>query len=55
MLLVLASQQLSVSFGPGSTLVLGAGLLAGSLTYTALILNILLNMAGDSVQKREDL
>src|SRR5713101_1571413 len=55
MLLVLASQQLSVSLGPGSTLVLGAGLLAGSLTYTALILNILLNKAGDSVQKREDL
>ncbi len=53
MLLVLGSQQLAAS--PGSMLILGAGLLAGSLTYTAFILNFLLNRAGDSVRKREDL
>lgn len=55
MLLVLVSQPLAGLLGQGSTLLLGAGLLGGSLAYTAVILNALLNKAGDSVQRREDL
>ncbi len=54
MLLVLVPQQFGDLFG-SRTLLLGAGLLASSLIYTGLILNTLLNKAGDSVLRREDL
>ncbi len=55
MLIVLSSQALAVFFGPGSLPTLATVLLAISITYTAGILNILLNKAGDAVSKREDL
>ncbi len=55
MLLVLGAQQLATSSGFRSTLIVGVGLLAGSLAYTGFILNFLLNKAGDSIQKRENL
>jgi hypothetical protein len=55
MLLVLVSRPLVDLFGSGSALLLGTGLLASSLAYTVLVLNILLNRAGDSVRNREDL
>ncbi len=55
MLLVLASQPLAVFFGSASLLPLAAGLLIISIGFTGLILNFLLNRAGDAVSRREDL
>jgi hypothetical protein len=55
MVLVLATQPLAVLFGSTLLLPLAAGLLAVSVAFTGLILNILLNRAGDAVSKREDL
>ena len=55
MLIVLASQQLAELLGLGVVPVLGLGLVATSLVYTIVLLNTLLNKAGDSIQRREDL
>ena len=55
MIVVLAAQLLGTRFGPGSLPALLTGLISISFAYTALVLNFLLNKAGDSILKREDL
>ncbi len=53
--LVLGAGYLPAVFGPSSALPLAVVLLMASVVYTYLILDGLLNRAGDSIRRREDL
>ena len=55
MTLVLGAGYLPAIFGRGFAFPFAVVLLAASLVYTLLILNALLDRAGDSIQRREDL
>ena len=54
-LLVLVSEMLAVSLGQGSLPGLALGLVAVSVVFTTVAVNLLLNRAGDAIMRREDL
>jgi len=54
-LLVLASERLASSLGPGSLPALAASLVVVSIVFAGFAINVLLNKAGDAVSRREDL
>lgn len=54
-LLVLASERLATTLGPGSLPTLAVGLVLASVAFTIIVINVLLNRAGDAVSRREDL
>jgi hypothetical protein len=53
--LVLVSQTLASSVGPGNLPSLAVGLVLASMVFTIFSINLLLNKAGDAVRRREDL
>ncbi|MDA4111791.1 MAG: hypothetical protein OK439_04585 [Thaumarchaeota archaeon] len=55
MVLVLAGGWLTGIFGVGSIIPIGVFLSMVGVSYTVLLLNVILNGAGDSINKREDL
>ena len=55
MLLVLAAGWLLGIFGVGTLVPLGIVLVIAGIGYSAIILNSVLNRAGDSIRRREDL
>ena len=55
MLLVLAAGWLLGIFGVGTLVPLGIILVIAGLSYSVIILNTVLNRAGDSIRRREDL
>ena len=54
MLLVLAADSLLGIFGVATLVPLGIALTIVGIVYSALILNFVLNEAGDSIRRRED-
>jgi len=54
-LLVLASESLASSIGPGRLPALAASLVIVSIVFASFAINVLLNKAGDAVSRREDL
>ena len=54
-LLVLASESLASSLGPGSLPALAASLVIVSIVFAVFAINVLLSKAGDAVSRREDL
>jgi hypothetical protein len=54
-LLVVVSEDLATSLGPGKVPILGGSLLLVSVVFAGFAINLLLNRAGDAIRRREDL